>query len=174
MFINSLQKLKLGVNFKHLKIKPGSIILISRYNNFLIKSDNYGIKLNTLNLKKLKENRGSLPFLKMLRKSSRTAYKKFSYRTEVHYNILMNEFVSLNNLYLPIVKNSYLSSSFDGFSAVVFKKIATFHVYAFLVNKIKNIAKISKSLEGFRGAHYHSFQIGARPIFNFIHSFGAK
>jgi hypothetical protein len=173
MFINKLLKLKLRRNFRYFKLKPGGIVLISRYNNFLIKSDNYGIKLNALNMKKLKENRGSLPFLKVLRKSNKNIYKKFSYRTELHYDIIHNEFSSFNNLDLP-VNTTKKKLSLDGFSATIFKKIGIFHAYSFIIKKFSNIAQPGMLLNGFRASHSHSFYPKSRPIFNALHTFGQR
>jgi len=147
-YINVLNFFKLSELWAFpVKIHVGGVMLLVRYNEFLERNEPFGIKLNTLNLKKVKEHRGGIPFLKMLRRSSRDTYKKFTKNTEVQFNIIHNEYLSPNSLGIDSIKSVTPKNIFDGFVGAIFLKVLNYHIHLAHISRIRNITKNTFSIQ---------------------------
>jgi hypothetical protein len=136
-YINTLNFFKLSEVWNSLiKIHAGGVMLLVRYNEFLERNEPFGIKLSTLNLKKTKDHRGSIPFLKLLRRSSRDTYKKFTKDTEVQFNIIHNEYLSDNSLKLSEMFPVFSKDFFDGFVGAIFLKVLNYHIHVSNIERI--------------------------------------
>jgi hypothetical protein len=131
------------------KVHVGGVMLLVRYNEFFERNEPFGIKLSTLNLKKVKEHRGSIPFLKMLRRSSRDTYKKFTKETEVQFNIIHNEYLSANSFGLTNTNSSISNDLFDGFTGAIFSKVLNYHMHTANVATIHNVNKNTFNIKSY-------------------------
>lgn len=181
-----LQKIKfrkIATNFQFVKLLSGSSVIVIRYNEFFEKSDPFGIKLNTLNTKKLREGRSGITFLRILRRSAREAYYKFTKNTEVHFNLLRNEHAGSDGLFLvkgatprSLIKdfkaegiNNYFLTGFQG---TIYRRFSNFHLYTFKLYKIRGRMNQSFSIQGFRNSFFTHFQIRTKPYHNRLIVFG--
>jgi hypothetical protein len=140
--INNINFIKLKKHYFYIRIKIGSFILISKYNEFLEKIDPFGIKINNINLKRLRNNRAGLLILKLIRRWNIESYKKFTNQTEMQYNLFFNEL----SLSMPTIKlSSYTGEIFLNSS----NYRSNFLVCVNMHNLNKNLFSISSVGNGF-------------------------
>jgi hypothetical protein len=181
-----LQKIKfkkLANSFQFVRLTSGSSIIVIRYNEFFEKSDPFGIKLNTFNTKKLREGRSGITFLRMLRRSARDAYYKFTKNTEAQFNLLKNEHTDrvghfliknqsprflIKELQLGGFENYFLT----GFQGSIYRRLSNFHLYTLKLYKVKGWINQSFSIKGFRNSFFTHFQIRSKPYHNRLIAFG--
>jgi hypothetical protein len=175
-----LQKIKfkkLAFNFHFAKLISGASIIVVRYNEFFEKSDPFGIKLNTFNMKKLREGRSGLTFLRMLRRSAKEAYYKFTKNTEVQFNLFKNEHTDRDGRFLIksgaprfLAKELHLGGLdnylLTGFQGVIYKRLPNFHLYTLKLHKVKGWTNQSFSVQGFRNSFFVNFQLKSKPYHN--------
>lgn len=82
--------LKLRDQFKKVPFRSGSYAFLLRYNPFFEKVDRTGLKLSNLNFKPFMKDRSPLLVLKAIRRLTRAGYRRFSYSTEMQFNLLRN------------------------------------------------------------------------------------
>jgi len=143
---NRINFFKVASLFRYYKIKSGSILFIFKYNNFFEKSDKFGVKVSSLNVKKLREGRTSLTFLRVLKRAAKDAYLKFTRKTEVQYNILSND-AEKNNKIADFGASSMGKE--DGFLPLIYRRSPNFHIYSVRAVGLKNITKPVYSLSAF-------------------------
>jgi hypothetical protein len=135
--VDQINLFKIESNFLYFKTQAGSLILSLRYNNFFERIDPFGIKISSLNIRRLREGRSSLGFLRMLRRLSRDSYGKFTNNTEVQYNLLHNSFLSS-------LKTNILNRSL-----VNFARSSKYQLYVSRLVSLRNLARPTMSLSVF-------------------------
>lgn len=160
--VSSVNALKLSSRFRYFRIKSGSVLFIFKYNTFFERLDVFGIKFSSMNLKKLREGRTSLGFLRMLRRASRDSYHKFTKNTEVQYNILANEGGFGRNM--PAAASA----------AKVFRRSSNFHIYSTRAVRLRNLTNMNFALVGFSGSYSSKFFLRSHGVFTRLIGFGRR
>jgi hypothetical protein len=96
-----LDSYKLANNFIYIKVRPGTNLVLSIFNPFIKPFPSFGLKVNKLDFKKIISTGDNLDLvtLKAFRRIDKLLYKKQTSLTEVHFNLLINNFGLSNYLH---------------------------------------------------------------------------
>jgi hypothetical protein len=92
--LKTLDSYKLANNFIYIKVRPGANLVLSIFNPFVKPFPNFGLKVNKLDFKKIISSKDNMDLvtLKAFRRIDKILYKKQTSLTEVHFNLLLNNF----------------------------------------------------------------------------------